>query len=162
MPLFQHPAIGIDLGTTYSVVSKLDEFGSPRTLPNAEGERTTPSAVMFDDGEIIVGSEALKAVTVDATKVALCAKRELGNSEYSKKFEGRTYPPEVIEAMVLNKLREDTKKQIGDFHQAVITVPAYFDERRRKATQDAGYMAGFEVLDIINEPTARRACVWGE
>ena len=86
--------------------------------------------------------------------MAECVKRDMGHRVFHKVLDGKQYPPEVIEAWILNKLRADAGRQIGPFTKVVITVPAYFDEVRRKATQDAGYMAGFEVLDIINEPTA--------
>jgi molecular chaperone DnaK len=148
------PAVGIDLGTTYSVVAMLDDLQRPQTLINAEGDMLTPSAVFFEGEHTIVGKEALKAIATEAAQVAECAKRDLGFRVYHKMLGGRQYPPEAIQAWVLNKLRIDAQRQIGDFRQVVITVPAYFDEVRRKATQDAGYMAGFEVLDIINEPTA--------
>lgn len=150
-----HPqAVGIDLGTTFSVVACLDELGKPQTLLNAEGDKLTPSVVFFDGPDTIVGKEAVKALGTDAMQVAECAKREVGHRVYGKVIGGRQYPPEAIEAWILNKLRVDSQQQIGPYRQVVITVPAYFDEVRRKATQDAGYMAGFEVLDIINEPTA--------
>jgi molecular chaperone DnaK len=123
-------------------------------LINAEGDKTTPSVVLVEEGEVIVGKEALKALASDADAVAMCAKRELGQRTFQKILGGRRYPPETLEAWILNKLRLDARRQIGDFNKVVITVPAYFDETRRKATQDAGYMAGFEVMDIINEPTA--------
>ncbi|MGA2620363.1 MAG: Hsp70 family protein [Thermoguttaceae bacterium] len=148
------PAIGIDLGTTYSVLARLDERGRPVTLVNAEGDRLTPSMVLFDGRDVVVGKEALKAVAVEAPRVAECAKRDMGQRAFHKLLEGKQYPPEVIQAWVLNKLRTDAMQQIGPLEKAVITVPAYFDEVRRKATQDAGYMAGLDVLDIINEPTA--------
>ena len=148
------PAVGIDLGTTFSVVACLDDLGRPRTLINAEGDKLTPSTVLFEAGQVVVGKEAVKALATDADGVAECAKRELGHRFFHKVLGGRQYPPEALEAWVLNKLRCDARKQIGDFKKVVITVPAYFDETRRKATQDAGYMAGFEVLDIVNEPTA--------
>ncbi len=148
------PIVGIDLGTTFSVVARLDEQGQPVTLVNAEGDRMTPSVVLFDGQDVVVGKEALKAISTEADRVAECSKRDMGSRVFHKVFQGKQYPPEVIEAWILNKLRRDTQQQIGPFRQVVITVPAYFDEVRRKATQDAGYMAGFEVLDIINEPTA--------
>ncbi len=148
------PAVGIDLGTTFSVVARLDENGRPVTLVNAEGDRVTPSVVLFDGDDVVVGKEALKALATEAEHVAECSKREVGHRVFHKAFDGRQYPPEVIEAWILNKLRQDASTQIGPFSQVVITVPAYFDEVRRKATQDAGYMAGFQVLDIVNEPTA--------
>ncbi len=148
------PAIGIDLGTTFSVLAKLDERGRPVTVVNAEGDLLTPSVVLFDGDEVVVGKEAVKAIVSEADRVAECSKRDVGQRSYHKVLGGKRYPPEVIEAFVLNKIRLDAGKQIGPFDKVVITVPAYFDEARRKATQDAGYMAGFQVLDIINEPTA--------
>ena len=147
-------AIGIDLGTTFSVLSRIDERGQPVTVVNGEGDRLTPSVVLFEGDDVVVGKEAMKAVVTEANHVAECSKRDVGRPVYHKVLEGKQYPPEVIEAFILNKLRVDAEKQIGPIRQAVITVPAYFDEVRRKATQDSGYMAGFEVLDIINEPTA--------
>ena len=148
------PAVGIDLGTTFSVIALLDEAGRPRVLANAEGEKLTPSAVLLEEDGVIVGKEASKAMVTEMERVAESAKRDLGNRAYRQRIAGRAYPPEVIQAWVLRKLRQDAGEQIGAFHQAVITVPAYFDEVRRKATMDAGSMAGIEVLDIINEPTA--------
>ena len=147
-------AVGIDLGTTYSAVARLDQAGIPATLINAEGDHITPSVVLFDDPDVVVGKEALKALATEQDRVAECAKREMGRRIFHKTFNGNRYPPEVIQAWILKKLHTDAANQIGPFEKVVITVPAYFDEVRRKATQDAGYMAGLEVLDIINEPTA--------
>ena len=135
-------------------MARLDETGRPVTVPNAEGDLTTPSVVLFDGSDVVVGKEAVKALATEAERIAECAKRDLGLREYHKPVDGVTYPPEALQAFILKKLREDASRLIGPFHQAVVTVPAYFDEVRRKATQDAGYMAGLEVLDIINEPTA--------
>lgn len=149
-----YPAIGIDLGTTYSVAARLDDVDRPQTLINAEGDRLTPSVVLVEEGEAVVGKEAVKAMSREMERVAECAKRDVGQRMFHKSLGGRRYPPEAIEAWVLDKVRRDTRDQIGEYHKVVITVPAYFDEVRRKATQDAGYIAGFEVLDIINEPTA--------
>jgi molecular chaperone DnaK len=148
------PAVGIDLGTTFSVLAKIDQRGLPVTIINGEGDRLTPSDVLFDGDDAVVGKEALKAIATEADRVAECSKRDVGSRFYHKTIEGKQYPPEAIEALILNKIRVDAEKQVGPFSKVVITVPAYFDEVRRKATQDAGYMAGFEVLDIINEPTA--------
>ncbi len=148
------PAIGIDLGTTFSVIAHIDDTGHPVTLPNAEGDRITPSAVLFDGDDVIVGKEAIKAIATEADRVATGSKRDVGQRIFRKNLEGKQYPPEVIEAFILNKVKTDAILQLGPFTKAVITVPAYFDEVRRKATQDAGYMAGLDVLDIINEPTA--------
>ncbi len=154
MTKLPQPAVGIDLGTTFSVAACLDPTGRPRSLINAEGDILTPSIVLIEDFEVIVGKEAVKAMGSDMERVADCAKRDVGQRMFHKSLGGRQYPPEAIEGWVLNKLRVDTQKQIGAYHKVVITVPAYFDEVRRKATQDAGYIAGFEVMDIINEPTA--------
>jgi len=148
------PAIGIDLGTTFSCVSQLDDLGRPLTLANAEGDKSTPSVIFFDGKDVIVGKEAVKARGTDMIHIAECAKRELGERLFEKALGGRKYPPEVLQAFILNKLRIDAQQKIGDFRKVVITVPAYFDESNRKATQDAGYIAGFDVMDIINEPTA--------
>jgi molecular chaperone DnaK len=148
------PAVGIDLGTTFSAVARLDDTGRPVTVSNAEGDLTTPSVVLFDGDDVVVGKEAVKAIATEAERVADCAKRDMGLREYRRAVDNRRFPPEVLQAYILKKLREDTARQIGPFDKAVITVPAYFDEVRRKGTQDAGYMAGLEVLDIINEPTA--------
>lgn len=150
----KHKAVGIDLGTTYSAVALIDETGRPVTLVNAEGDLVTPSAVLFEGDHVVVGKEALKALSTEADSVAQCAKRDLGHRAFHKVLIGRQYPPEAIQAWILHKLRHDAMRQIGEFTKVVITVPAYFDEVRRKSTQDAGYMAGLEVLDIINEPTA--------
>jgi molecular chaperone DnaK len=148
------PAVGIDLGTTYSAVAYIDDTGRPVTLVNAEGDLVTPTVVLFEGAQAVAGKEALKAIATEADQVAQCAKRELGERMFHKALDGRKFPPEALQAFVLNKLRQDASRHIGDFGKVVITVPAYFDEVRRKATQDAGYMAGLEVLDIINEPTA--------
>jgi len=153
-PTSKFPAVGIDLGTTFSVISRLDDLGRPQTLINAEGDKITPSVVFFEGSDVVVGKEAAKAVATDADNVAECAKRDLGNQFFHKPLGGRRYPPEALQAWILNKMRVDAARQIGPFQKVVITVPAYFDEVRRKATMDAGYIAGYEVMDIINEPTA--------
>ncbi|MCA9271281.1 MAG: Hsp70 family protein [Planctomycetales bacterium] len=147
-------AVGIDLGTTFSVVAYLDDLGRPVTLQNGEGDKVTPSVLLFEGNDVVVGKEAVKAFATDYAAIAECAKRELGHRTFEKSLGGRQYPPEALEAWILNKLRIDAQAQIGPFQKAVVTVPAYFDEVRRKATQDAGYMAGLDVMDIINEPTA--------
>jgi molecular chaperone DnaK len=150
----RQPAVGIDLGTTFSAVARLDDSGKPVTLINAEGDKITPSVIFLEGDNVVVGKEAVKALATDAAEVAECAKRDLGRRIFHKPLGGRQYPPEALQAWILNKMRVDAQRQIGDFSKVVITVPAYFDETRRKATQDAGYIAGFEVMDIINEPTA--------
>lgn len=147
-------AVGIDLGTTYSALAYIDPTGQPKAIANAEGDRLTPSVVFFDEDAVIVGKEALKALSSHATNVARCMKRDLGRRFFPRELAGRHFPPEALEAWVLNKLRCDANRVIGEIHSVVVTVPAYFDEVRRKATQDAGYMAGLDVMDILNEPTA--------
>ncbi len=146
-------AIGIDLGTTFSVVAKFED-GRCRTLNNSEGDLTTPSVVYFDSDQPIVGKEAVKAGAFEPSRLAYLAKRDMGKDAYHRKILGQTIPPEVVQGIILKKLRADAELQVGDVTQAVITVPAYFNEPRRKATQDAGRLAGLDVLDIINEPTA--------
>jgi molecular chaperone DnaK len=148
------PAVGIDLGTTYSAVAYLDGEQTPVTILNAEGDPTTPSVVFFDRAGPVVGKEALKAAEFEPERVAEFAKRDMGDAHFHKPLGGRRFPPEVIQALVLQKLKQDAQVQVGELCHAVITVPAYFNEPRRKATQDAGQLAGLEVLDIINEPTA--------
>ena len=163
------PAVGIDLGTTFSVLARLDESGRPVTIVNSEGDRLTSSVVLFEGDNVVVGKEAWKALPTEPDLVAECSKRDVGHRVFHKAIAGKQYPPEVIEGWILNKLRVDAAARIGPFEKVVITVPAYFDEVRRKATQDAGYLAGFEVLDIINEPTAaavafgyQQGCLDGE
>ena len=148
------PAIGIDLGTTFSALARLDETGRPITIPNGEGDLLTPSVVLFEGNNVVVGKEAVKALVTDADHVAQSPKRDLGHRVFHRAFAGRQYPPEAMQAWILKKLKDDCGRMIGQFNRVVITVPAYFDEVRRKSTQDAGYMAGLEVMDIINEPTA--------
>ena len=106
-------AVGIDLGTTFSAVACLDDLGRPQTLNNGEGDKLTPSVVFFEESEIVVGKEAVKAISTAAAQVAECAKRDLGNRMYEKLLGGRQYPPEALEAWVLNKLRIDAEHQIG-------------------------------------------------
>ncbi|MCH2177171.1 MAG: Hsp70 family protein [Mariniblastus sp.] len=146
--------VGIDLGTTFSVIAYVNENGRPESVPNAEGDLLTPSTVLFDEEEVIVGKEAAKAIASELDQVAECPKRQIGQRVYDKKIAGRRYPPEALQGWILRKLKQDAMRVVGDFDQAVITVPAYFDEVRRKATQDSGMIAGIEVQDIINEPTS--------
>lgn len=148
------PAVGIDLGTTYSVIAHVNDVGRPETIPNSEGDLLTPSVVLFDGDDIIVGREAIKARATELENVADCPKRQMGSQVYDKVFGDRRYPPEALQGWILNKLKKDASRVAGNFNQAVITVPAYFDEVRRKATQDSGFIGGLDVLDIINEPTA--------
>lgn len=148
------PAVGIDLGTTFSVIAHLDQHGRPLTIPNAEGDLLTPSVVLFDGASVTVGKEAVKVATIEPERVASFVKRDMGSPVYSKPIGGEYLPPEVIQSLILEKLKRDAEGKLGPFSKCVITVPAFFNEPRRKATQDAGHLAGLEVMDIINEPTA--------
>ncbi len=150
----EQPPVGIDLGTTYSVVARLDEVGRPVTIPNELGDLITPSALFVDDDEIIVGKEALKAAVLEPEAYAECFKRDMGSVAFRRKICGRKVPPEVLSAFVLDRVRRDAERRIGPLRKVVVTVPAFFDESRRRTTQNAGWLAGLDVLDIINEPTA--------
>jgi len=154
-------AVGIDLGTTYSAMAWIDETGQSQLLPNAEGDLLTPSVVLFDDEAVIVGKQAKKLGLHDATRLADCVKRDMGAPLYSRTLGGIQLPPEVIQAYILRKLKIDSEKVIGSNPKVVITVPAFFDEPRRKSTVDAAHVAGLHLLDIINEPTAA-ALAFGE
>lgn len=146
--------VGIDLGTTFSAVAYLDIDGRPETIRNSEGDLTTPSAVFFDHNRPIIGIEAVEAGLLEPDRLALFAKRDIGEAFYEKTIRGKHLPAEVIQALVLRKLKGDAEMKLGPITHAVITVPAFFNEPCRKATQDAGRLAGLDVLDIINEPTA--------
>lgn len=146
--------IGIDLGTTNSCVAVM-EGGEPVVIPNAEGNRTTPSVVGFKkDGERIIGETAKRQAITNPDRTIISIKRHMG-TDYKVKIDDKTYTPPEISAMVLRKLKTDAEAYLGtEVTQAVITVPAYFNDSQRQATKDAGRIAGLEVLRIINEPTA--------
>jgi molecular chaperone DnaK len=148
-------AVGIDLGTTNSVVSVL-EGGDPVVIPNSEGARTTPSVVAFSkSGEVLVGEVAKRQAITNPDRTFRSIKRHMGESWKSDDIDGKTYTPQEISARILMKLKRDAESFLGDsVHQAVITVPAYFDDAQRTATKEAGTIAGLEVLRIINEPTS--------
>ena len=150
----EQPPIGIDLGTTYSLLAYLDPTGRPVTVPNSSGDLLTPSAVFFDEEDVVVGKEALRSATLSFSRYAECFKRDMGSIYAHRKVHDWDVPPEVLSAFVLDRLKQDAQRRLGPIRQVVITVPAFFDETRRRATQDAGRLAGLEVLDIINEPTA--------
>lgn len=147
-------AVGIDLGTTYSVIAHLDSQGRPTSIPNANGDILTPSVVLFDTDGTVVGKEAVLAASLEPDRVADCVKRDMGGKHYRRQINGEFLPPEVISSYILRRLKSDAERKLGPISKAVITVPAYFDETRRRATMDAGRLAGLEVLDILNEPTA--------
>lgn len=146
--------VGIDLGTTFSVIAHLDSKGAANTLQNKEGDPLTPSVIYIDGNRAIVGKAARKAAAVDSSKAAMFVKRDLGKPLYSRQVGGRQFRPETLSAIILKKLKQDAERRIGPVSKAVITVPAFFDDTRRKATEDAGRIAGLDVLEIINEPTA--------
>ena len=169
-------AVGIDLGTTNSVIAAV-EGGQPTVIPNAEGQRTTPSVVAFtEEGQRLVGQVARRQAILNPKGTISSAKRFIGrryeevqseihavtydvvagpNGEARFEVRGKQYSPEEISALVLRKLVEDASKFLGEkVTEAVITVPAYFNDAQRQATKDAGKIAGLEVLRIINEPTA--------
>src|SRR5579872_4339372 len=147
-------AVGIDLGTTNSVVSVL-EAGEPVVIPNAEGGRTTPSVVGFSkSGEVLVGEVAKRQAITNPDRTIRSVKRQMGTS-WTVEIDGKKYTAQEISARILQKLKRDAESYLGDtVNQAVITVPAYFDDAQRTATKEAGQVAGLEVLRIINEPTA--------
>ncbi len=148
-------AVGIDLGTTNSVVSVL-EAGEPVVIPNAEGARTTPSVVGFSKSdEVLVGEVAKRQAITNPDRTIRSVKRHMGENSWSVDIDGKKYNPQEISARILQKLKRDAEAYLGDtVTQAVITVPAYFDDAQRTATKEAGQIAGLEVLRIINEPTA--------
>src|SRR5579875_1518488 len=148
-------AVGIDLGTTNSVVSVF-EAGEPTVIPNAEGSRTTPSVVGFSkSGEVLVGEVAKRQAITNPDRTVRSVKRHMGDRSWGIDIDGKRYTPQEISARILQKLKRDAESYLGDsVNQAVITVPAYFDDAQRTATKEAGQIAGLEVLRIINEPTA--------
>ena len=148
-------AVGIDLGTTNSVVAVL-EAGEPVVIPNSEGARTTPSVVAFSkSGEVLVGEVAKRQAITNPDRTFRSIKRFMGQKWNSDDIDGKKYTPQEISARTLMKLKRDAEAYLGDtVTQAVITVPAYFDDAQRTATKEAGQIAGLEVLRIINEPTA--------
>ena len=146
--------IGIDLGTTNSCVAVL-EGGEPVVIPNAEGNRTTPSVVAFSKtGERMVGQVAKRQAVTNADRTVSSIKRHMGE-DYHVSIDGKNYTPQEISAMILQKLKADAEAYLGQtVSEAVITVPAYFSDSQRQATKDAGKIAGLDVKRIINEPTA--------
>ena len=147
--------VGIDLGTTNSVVATM-EGGEPVVIPNAEGARTTPSVVAFSkQGEVLVGEIAKRQAITNPDRTVRSVKREMGRKDWNFAADGKDYLPQQISSFVLQKLKRDAEAYLGDkVEEAVVTVPAYFDDAQRQATKEAGEIAGLKVLRIINEPTA--------
>ncbi|UIO98958.1 molecular chaperone DnaK [Halobaculum sp. CBA1158] len=147
--------LGIDLGTTNSAFAVM-EGDDPEIIVNGEGDRTTPSVVAFtDDGERLVGKPAKNQAVQNPDRTIQSIKRHMGEEDYSVDIDGEDYTPQQISAMILQKIKRDAEEYLGDdVEKAVITVPAYFNDKQRQATKDAGEIAGFEVERIVNEPTA--------
>jgi molecular chaperone DnaK len=149
--------VGIDLGTTFSCIASLNSIGKPEIVPNADGERITPSVIYIQENsndEALVGVEAINARYVEKSRCARWVKRDMGEAEYPSDVAGKKWKPAELASFILKKIKEDCASQVGEISHAVITVPAYFDEIRRNATMDAGILAGLNVVGIINEPTA--------
>ena len=147
--------LGIDLGTTFSAVAYVNDYGKPEIIPNAEGYPTTPSVVHFYGEGCVVGDDALRMCVLEPENIVRFIKRHMGDPDYALQLHGRRYTPQEISAIILRKLRQDASSAVGhEVKDAVITVPAYFDSAQRGATVAAGEIAGLNVLSIINEPTA--------
>jgi molecular chaperone DnaK len=155
MKFLEGHTVGIDLGTTYSAIARLNDEGEPEIIPNADNRSITPSVVLLGEGgHVMVGPSPERVAIEDPRNVVEAIKRQMGNKDYFVVYQGKKLTPEFISALILKKLRQDAEKRIGPIANAVITVPYYFNDVRRKATQDAGRVAGLNVVDIINEPTA--------
>lgn len=147
--------VGIDLGTTFSTIAQVNEEGEPIPLPNEDDDVETASLILLaDSGHVIVGPPRNRAALEKPENVVERIKRHMGVTAFKRTFDGHEITPEFISALILKKLKQDGEKRIGTVANAVITVPYYFNDTRRKATQDAGRIAGLNVIDIINEPTA--------
>ncbi len=155
MPRPASRTVGIDLGTTFSAIAYVSAQGTPINIPNQYGELVTPSVVQIPrDRRILVGRDAVEAAADHPELTAFNVKRDMGEKYYRHEIGGKKLSPEALSALILKQLVLDARKVIGDVREAVITVPAYFGDTRRKATEDAGRIAGLRVADILNEPTA--------
>ncbi len=153
----QRKAVGIDLGTTFSAIAHIDSYGKAQIIPNAESERITPSVILFDSNSAIVGSLARQNAVAEPEKIVDFVKREMGKGkpEFNREFNDKIYSAEELSALIIKKLKKDAEKYLGEkVTDAVITVPAYFNDSERSATLHAGQIAGLNVLQVINEPTA--------
>ena len=149
--------VGIDLGTTFSSLAILNAIGKPEIVPNADGERLTPSAIFFDEENpdiIRIGIEAVNSRHLNADRSVRWIKRHMGDAGYRKNIDSKEWTPVELSALILKKLKQDCSVNNDGVHETVISVPAHFDEVRRKATMDAGTMAGLNVIGIVNEPVA--------
>src|SRR3989441_5963010 len=153
----ERKAIGIDLGTTFSAVAHIDAYGKPQIIPNSESERITPSVLLFDGTNVVVGTVAKNNAVAEPEKIVDFIKREMGKpkEQFHREFGGKIYSAEELSALIIKKLKADAEKYLSEpVTEAVITVPAYFNDAERTATITAGQLAGLNVLQIINEPTA--------
>ena len=154
MKFLEGNTVGIDLGTTYSAIARIDPDGNPVVINNADGRPITPSVVLLDDDRVVVGPSFERISVADPASIVEAIKREMGNKDFYVVYQNKKLTPEFVSALILKKMKQDAEKVIGPIANAVITVPYYFNDVRRKATQDAGRIAGLNVVDIINEPTA--------
>ena len=157
IPTQPRKTVGIDLGTTYSAIAHVDAYGKPQIIPNAESERITPSVILFDGHNAVVGSVAKQNAVAEPEKIVDFVKREMGKckADFHREFEGKAYSAEELSALIIKKLKNDAERYLGEpVTDAVITVPAYFNDAERTATLHAGQLAGLNVLRVINEPTA--------
>jgi molecular chaperone DnaK len=146
-------ALGLDLGTTFSVIAQVNEAGMPMVLPNTEGSPTTPSVVLFDGSHAVVGAVAKESLATDPDTVVQLVKRHMG-SQWTFEYGGVGYGPEHVSSLIVRKLHQDGQLLAGQTDQVAITVPAYFNDSMRLATRRAGELAGVEVLGLLSEPTA--------
>jgi molecular chaperone DnaK len=151
-------AVGIDLGTTYSCIAYLNEHGEPITIPNKDGELSTPSVVLFEDDHVVVGTEAMRNSIRYPDRVVVHAKRYMNNPGHRWKIGGKSYSPVDISTLILKSMLDNAREKIGAIDRAVITVPAQFSDVQRQATAEAGKRAGLKQVDIINEPVAAALC----
>jgi molecular chaperone DnaK len=150
-------AVGIDLGTTFSAVAHIDAYGKTQIIPKAESELITPSVILFDESSVMVGTLAKNNCVAEAEKIVDFVKREMGKpkGQFQREFNGKVYSAEELSALIIRKLKADAERYLKEpITDAVITVPAYFNDAERTATITAGQLAGLNVLQIINEPTA--------
>ncbi len=157
LPKVPRKVVGIDLGTTFSAIAHIDAYGKPQLIPNGESERITPSVILFDGHNALVGTMAKQNAVAEPEKIVDFVKREMGKSkaQFQREFNGKAYSAEELSALIIVKLKNDAEKYLGEtVTDAVITVPAYFNDAERTATLHAGQLAGLNVLQVINEPTA--------
>src|SRR5829696_3086565 len=156
-PAIARKSVGIDLGTTFCAIAHIDAYGKPQIIPNAESERITPSVILFDGKDAVVGTVAKQNAVAEPEKIVDFVKREMGKSkaQFHREFDGKIYSAEGLSAIIIKKLKNDAERYLGEpVTDVVITVPAYFNDAERTATLHAGQLAGFNVLQVINEPTA--------